>query len=158
MNDPIDQLKEWWDNAEVPTAHTLPREGDRIIFRYNSEWYEVATAADDAEECDLFAGMRILSRAPKPAWHNALAVLASCKYDAPDRGRGTFINDRSGQWLDEPGKRYVSDDLTDVTPLIKAEVTDEMVDRYWAAMKNPGSNYDEAVRRALASALGLEAE
>lgn len=33
------------------------------------------------------------------------------------------------------------------------EVTDEMVERYWAAMKNPGSNYDEAVRSALAAAL-----
>src|SRR5699024_8823785 len=38
-------------------------------------------------------------------------------------------------------------------PLTPDAVTDGMVERYWAAMKNPGSNYDEAVRRALAAAL-----
>lgn len=38
-------------------------------------------------------------------------------------------------------------------PLTPDAITDEMVERYWAAMKNPGSNYDEAVRRALAAAL-----
>lgn len=38
-------------------------------------------------------------------------------------------------------------------PFTPDDITDEMVERYWAAMKNPVSNYDEAVRRALAAAL-----
>ncbi len=87
-------------------------------------------------------------------------MLASCKYDAPDQGRGTFINAGFGHWLDESGERYVSSDLTDVTPLIKAEVTDEMVgraldaaDRHEAAVINT-----RIMREALTTALGLETE
>ena len=157
MNDPIDQLKEWWGNAEVPTAHTLPREGDRIIFRYNSEWYEVATAADDAEECDLFAGMRILSRAPRPAWHDAAAVMA----DTPGRPeRRVFIRYDEPGWWGDADSSYETDELAHVTPLIEAKVTDEMVERARDYMSiNTGQTHThKAIRGVLTAALGLEAE
>ena len=157
MNDPIDQLKEWWDSAEVPTSHALPRKGDRIIFRYNSEWYEVATAADDAEECDLFEGMRILSRAPKPAWHNAVAVMA-VTVGRPERR--VFMRDVEPGWWVDADSSYETDELAHVTPLIKAEVTDEMVERARSAYWGPtyGGSVDERVRAILTAALGIEDE
>ena len=154
MNNHIDQLTEWWENAEVPTSDTLPKDGDRIIIRYNSEWYEIATADGDADEHDLSSYTRILARAskPKPAWHDAVAVIAQT---AGRDDRRAFIRDDDGWWEDADCS-YEADELAYVTPLIEAKVTEEMVERYWAAMRNPGSNYDEAVRHALAAALGIE--
>ena len=58
----IDQLTEWWESAEVPTSATLPKDGDQIIIRYNSEWYEIATADGDADVHDLSSYTRILDR------------------------------------------------------------------------------------------------
>ena len=157
----INQLAEWWENAE----DAPPSPGDHIIERHVCErdedtYYTVGVHREGMRGLIGKSGTRILSRAPKPAWHDALAVVAECKHDAPDRGRGTFINDRSGQWLDESGERYVSSDLTDVTPLVKAEVTDEMVgraldvaDRHEAAVINT-----RIMREALTAALGLETE
>ena len=58
---------------------------------------------------------------------------------ARELARGNALQDA----LDAAGPR----------PLTPDAITDEMVERYWAAMKDPGSNYDEAVRRALAAAL-----
>lgn len=166
MNDPIDQLKEWWDNAEVPTAHTLPREGDRIIFRYNSEWYEVAAAADDAEECDLFAGMRILTRSPRPEWHDSVAVMARSA-NAPEGHREPFIRSEASPdvWIGEGGYGY-SGDLRDVTPLVEAKVTDEMVLRalntstglYRMHLTSFTRDDIEDMRFTLTSALGIEDE
>lgn len=157
----INQLAEWWENAEDAPASP----GDHIIERHvcgrdEDTYYTVGVHREGMSGLIGKSVTRILSRAPKPAWHDALAVLASCKYDAPDRGRGTFINDRRGQWLDESGKRYVSDDLTDVTPLIKAEVTDEMVERARDYMSvNTGQTHThKAIRGVLTAALGLEAE
>ena len=154
MNNHIDQLTEWWENAEVPTSATLPKDGDRIIIRYNSEWYEIATADGDADVHDLSSYTRILARAskPKPAWHDAVAVIAH----TDDLTRSAWVRSVADQWETIDGYVAYSDDLRDVTPLIEAKVTDEMVERYWAAMRNPGSNYDEAVRHALAAALGIE--
>ena len=158
MNDPIDQLTEWWENAEVPTSATLPKDGDRIIIRYNSEWYEIATADGDADEHDLSSYTRILARAskPKPAWHDAVAVIASTDYF--ERQVWERDTTHENRWYGTVGDEAVTvtSDLRDVTPLIEAKVTEEMVERYWAAMRNPGSNYDEAVRHALAAALGIE--
>lgn len=48
---------------------------------------------------------------------------------------------------------HVYQNVDDIKPLTADDITDEMIERYWAAMRNPGSNYDEAVRRALAAAL-----
>ena len=159
----INQLAEWWDNAEDAPASP----GDHIIERHVCErdedtYYTVGVHREGMSGLIGKSGTRILARAPKPkpAWHDALAVLAGCKHDAPDRGRGTFINDRSGQWLDESGERYDSDDLTDVTPLIKAEVTDEMVERGARVSTPAGVRYlhPSEVREVLTAALGLETE
>lgn len=64
--DHLDELTKWWDRAEVPTTATMPRDGDRIIIRYNPEWYEVATAVGDAYESDVDHTLRILRRGSKP--------------------------------------------------------------------------------------------
>lgn len=153
----IDQLTEWWESAEVPTSATLPKDGDRIIIRYNPEWYEIATADGDAGEDELSADTRVLARAPKPkpAWHDAVAVIANA-------GGDTCVWVRSaaddGIWIDGEGEESVTtDDLRDVTPLIEAKVTDEMVN---AAYAYAPSIFPEkgTVRRVLAAALGIEAE
>lgn len=111
-------------------------------------WARTHLAAQEADDFTEAAE-------PEPAWHKARAVVAGCKHDAPDQGRGTFINDRRGYWLDESGKRYVSADLTDVTPLIPTEVTDEMVDAAYAYAPSLFHTKDTA-RRVLTAALGLE--
>lgn len=125
----IDQLAQWWDEAEIPNANTLPRDGDRIIIRYNSEWYEIATADGDADESDVCSNTRILSRAPKPnpAWHDAVAVIAGTRDFGYPR---VFVKDDDGFWNDAlAGRGYFPDELLDVTPLIEQKVTDEMVKR-----------------------------
>ena len=158
MNNHIDQLTEWWENAEVPTSATLPKDGDRIIIRYNSEWYEIATADGDADEHDLSSYTRILARAskPKPAWHDALSVMARCSH-APEGHREPFIRSEATHdvWIGEGGWAR-TEDLRDVTPLIEAKVTDEMVERgrdigVKGKMPDP-----ELVRRILTAALGIE--
>lgn len=164
--DHIDQLKEWWEAAEIPTSDSLPRDGDRIIYRYNSEWYEIATSRGDAEASDLFAGMRILTRAPKPAWHDAAAVVAR-SVNAPEGHREVFFRSEAtpGVWIGEGGYGY-SDDLRDVTPLIEAKVTDEMVlkalnDKWGLSAPSLYHYSEEAVsvtRDMISAALRIESE
>lgn len=155
--DHIDQLKEWWEAAEIPTADSLPRDGDRIIYRYNSEWYEIATSRGDAEASDLFAGMRILTRAPKPAWHDSVAVMAR-SVNAPEGHREPFIRSEASPdvWIGEGGYGY-SGDLRDVTPLIEAKVSDEMVARAHVEMMRigVGSFSDEALESIISASLGI---
>ena len=115
------------------------------------------TAPDDAEECDLFGGMRILSRAPKPAWHNAVAVMA-VTVGRPERR--VFMRDVEPGWWVDADSSYETDELAHVTPLIKAEVTDEMVERARSAPSFGGrlSPTPRLVHEMLTAALGLEAE
>ena len=164
--DHINQLKEWWEAAEVPTSDSLPRDGDRIIFRYNSEWYEIATANGDAEAGDLYEGMRILTRAPRPEWHDSVAVMARSA-NAPEGHREPFIRSEASSdvWIGEGGYGY-SGDLRDVTPLIEAKVTDEMVLRalntstglYRMHLTSFTRDDIEDMRFTLTSALGIEDE
>ena len=156
MNNHIDQLTEWWENAEVPTSATLPKDGDRIIIRYNSEWYEVATADGDASVHDLSSYTRILARAPKPkpAWHDAVAVIASKDYcERQVWERDTTYENR---WYGTAGDKAVTSDLREVTPLIEAKVTDEMVER-GQNIGVKGRKPDAVlVRRIVTAALGIE--
>ena len=160
----IDQLTEWWESAEVPTSATLPKDGDQIIIRYNSEWYEIATADGDADAHELSSHTRILARAPKPkpAWHDAPAVIASTDYCERQVWQRDTLNE--GWWYGTAGDGSAASDLRDVTPLIEAKVTDEMV----LAALNASTGLDmlavtsfkrdeiEDMRYALTAALGLE--
>ena len=155
----IDQLTEWWENAEVPTSATLPKDGDRIIIRYNSEWYEVATADGDASVHDLSSYTRILARAPKPkpAWVNARAIIA--RTDENPRPSVWTWHKSMDRWDDEGGCHWAyTEDLRDVTPLIEAKVTDEMVERGRDIGVKGRKPDAELVRRVLTAALGLETE
>lgn len=156
MNTHIDTLAEWWENAEKGAA----REGDTIIIRYNTEWFEIATAEDDQWEWEVSDDTRILHRVPasKPAWHGAVAVMARCS-NAPEDHREPFIRSDATPdvWIGEAGYGY-TDDLRDVTPLIEAKVTDEMVERGAQASTPAGVRYlrPSEVREVLTAALGIE--
>lgn len=159
MNDHIDQLKEWWETAEVPTTTSLPRNGDRIIFRYNSEWYEIATADGDAKESDLYEGMRILTRARKPAWHDAVAIIATGDAGDGDLFTGVWVPEGPhGNWISaDTGIILSTDQLYNVTPLIEAKVTDEMIDRILDVLHAWNDTYPSGLGTKLAAAaLGIE--
>ena len=102
---------------------------------------------------------------PKPAWHDALAVMARCS-NAPEGHREPFIRSEATHdvWIAEAGYGR-TENLRDVTPLIEAKVTDEMIVR--AANAWTGNGYQttrdlsrdlrEDITHALTAALGLEA-
>ena len=160
----IDQLTEWWESAEVPTSATLPKDGDQIIIRYNSEWYEIATADGDADAHELSSYTRILARAskPKPAWHDAVAVIA---HTARFSERRPFALTHTADVLDPYNTEWITrDDLIDPIPLIEAKVTDEMVlaalnahmGLYLPSLPSFKRDEIEDMRYALTAALGLE--
>ena len=158
----IDTLKEWWENAEVGD----PKDGD-VIIEWAGDGHAVRTFRED-ERDNLYAACtyRILARAPKPkpAWHDAVAVMARCS-NAPEGHREPFIRSEATRdvWAGEAGHAR-TEDLRDVTPLIEAKVTDEMV----LAALNASTGLDmlavtsfkrdeiEDMRYALTAALGLE--
>ena len=164
MNTHIDQLAEWWENAEEVESGTVAREGDHIITRkHSSPHYPdavtyVARLLGKGEEYAIAAPYtRILHRAPipKPAWHDAVAVLASTS----DFGlRRVFVKDVDGIWNDAlSGRGSFEGNLLDVTPLIEAKVTDEMIDRILNVIAARFDNYPAGIGEELAvAALGLE--
>lgn len=128
----IDQLAEWWETAAPITEHVDP--GTVIIGYMADGSYEIFTEFDRNAPGDYVGGhteYRILARAPKPkpAWHNAIAVLASTS----DFGiRSVFVKDVNGMWNDAlSGRGSFEGNLLNVTPLIEAKVTDEARDRVW---------------------------
>ena len=159
----IDQLTQWWENAEVPTRATLPKGGDRIIIRYNPEWYEIATAIGDAGEDELSDDTRVLYRAPepKPAWHDAVAVIAHAD-DVHIRQAWERDGD-TDYWCGTEGHFVRTEKLRDVTPLIEAKVTDEARERVWRSIqKYTGEDdrrrpdYGAEIDGYITAALGLE--
>ena len=150
----IDQIKEWWENAE----DGIPSAGDTVIFdeRHRGLGFQVTQATKD-HLCG-YDNARILARAPKPkpAWHDAVAVIAEVHaFDLPR----VFVKDDDGIWNDAlTGRGYSSDALSHVTPLIEAKVTDEMVERARGSLKRAtGYYYSYAiVQDALTAALGLD--
>ena len=144
----IDQLAEWWDEAEEGE----PRAGDTLIWQKPGPSYELFTA--DATDGGLGKHIRILARAPKPkpAWHEADYVIAR----ADGKSRRVWANNRfMKRWEDGVSWSH-ADDLRDVTPLIEARVTDEMIERAWAAVSGWPANTRSVVAQALTAALGLE--
>ena len=162
MNTHIDQLAEWWENAEEVESGTVAREGDHIITRkHPSPHYPDAVSyvthlLGKGEDCAITAPYtRILHRAPKPkpAWHDAVAVIAR----TDDAGRQVWER-YMGSWCGTAGDEVDADDLRDVTPLIEAKVTDEMVDRILDVIGARFDNYPAGIGEALAvAALGIEA-
>ena len=150
----IDQLREWWENAEVGD----PKDGD-VIIEWAGDGHAVRTFLED-ERDNLYAACtyRILARAPKPAWHDAVAVMARCS-NAPEGHREPFIRSEATRdvWAGEAGHAR-TEDLRDVTPLIEAKVTGEMVESAREEAKRHARVYWERslVSRMLTAALGLE--
>lgn len=154
----IDQLTEWWSEAE----HAPFRQGDVLIARFDDRPmpFEIYPAGCDSDA--PAENVRILTRAPKPkpAWHDALAVMARCS-SAPEGHREPFIRSEATRnvWIGEGGWAR-TEDLRDVTPLIEAKVTDEMVERGAQASTPAGVRYlsPSEVREVLVAALGLETQ
>ena len=150
----IDQLKEWWDEA----TPGIPKTGDTYIEdeRHRGSSFRIVEAATDHRYG--FENIRILSRAPKPkpAWHDAPAVIASTDYCE----RQVWQRDTTygTPWYGTEGDGAVTSDLRDVTPLIEAKVTDEMVERGARVSTPAGVRYlhPSEVREVLTAALGLE--
>ena len=154
----IDTMQEWWKLAEVG----IPQAGDTVIFdeRHRGLGFHVTQATTDHPRG--YDNARILARAPKPAWHDADFVVA--RYENDDHWQGYL---RHGDlWIDSEGRKYTTGVLRDVTPLIEAKVTDEMVKR--ALCEGEALGYIErtsrkidgidqnAFRAILTAALGLE--
>ena len=160
----IDQLAQWYAKAEQITSANLPCAGDALIFPCNAGGYAVEAEEDGWTPDDVVPGesVRVLARAPKPkpAWHDAVAVMARCS-NAPEGHREPFIRSEATRdvWAGEAGHAR-TEDLRDVTPLIEAKVTDEMVERGARASTPTGVRYLRPceVREVLTAALGLETE
>ncbi len=157
----IDQLAQWYADAEQITKTNLPRAGDTLILPYNAGGYGVEVEEDGWTPDDVVRGepTRILSRSPKPkpAWHGAVAVMARCS-NAPEGHREPFIRSEATPdvWIGEGGCGH-TDDLRDVTPLIEAKVTDAMIDRILDVIDARFDNYPAGIGENLAvAALGLE--
>ena len=162
----IDTLKEWWSEAEEGVIE----KGDTVINWFGGET-TVYVAAERARRQNPHT--RILARAPKPepAWHDAVAVIAHT-----DDGHIRQVWERDGDtgyWCGTEGYLVRTEKLRDVTPLIEAKVTDEMIERAshavvnWTYRPRPetticldlGDKGSRAlVGTILAAALGLETE
>ena len=152
----IDTLKEWWENAEVGD----PKDGD-VIIEWAGDGHAVRTFLED-ERDNLYAACtyRILARAPKPkpAWHDAVAVIA---HTARFSERRPFALTHAEDGLDPYNTEWITrDDLIDPAPLIEAKVTDEMVERLEGHFLNTANMAlpEGLARRMLTAALGLETE
>ena len=162
MNTHIDQLAQWYADAERITVTNLPRIGDTLIFPHNAGGYAIEVEEDDWTPNIVMPGevARILHRAPKPkpAWHGAPAVTATYRDDC---GMVTGVwtpSGNHGYWIGPEDDVVMHDSLEDVTPLIEAKVTDEMVERARNAPSFDGrlSPTPRLVREMLTAALGLE--
>ena len=160
LNTHIDQLAQWYASAEQITKTNLPRIGDALVFPYSAEGYAIEVEEDGWTPDDLVPGepVRILARAPKPkpAWHDADFIVARYEYD--DHWQG-YLRHGGDLWIDSEGRKYTTGVLRDVTPLIEAKVTDEMIDRILDVIAARFDNHPAGIGEELAlAALGIEAE
>ena len=158
----IDQLAQWYAKAEQITKTNLPCAGDALIFPYNADGYAIEAEEDGWTPDDLVPGepVRILARAPKPkpAWHDAVAVIA---HTARFSERRPFALTHTEDVLDPYNTEWITrDDLLGPAPLIEAKVTDEMVERLECHFLNTANMAlpEGLARRMLTAALGLETE
>lgn len=160
LNTHIDTLTEWWDGAERGIAH----DGD-LIISYSDAAASISRCKGDMEREN--EGIRILHRAPapKPAWHDAVAVTIG-----RIGRRDVFVKDPdSDAWTNAGGNTTLGTSIIAMYaphPLIEQKVTDEMVSRYLVATYPTRrgnadlSTYDmrtiESARGKLASILGVD--
>ncbi len=156
----IDQLTQWWENAEQGT----PREGDTYIARFPGRaGYDTGVVDSGGLPEGMLRDTRILARAPKPkpAWHDAMAVTATATDDLGDEITAVWVREGDELWRSDEGGMVLRDDLRDVTPLIEAKVTDEMRDRvrdYYRIEHQVELPRDDVwLNELLTAALGLEA-
>ena len=119
----IDQLTQWWDEAEEGVIE----KGDTVINRSDGET-TVYVATERARR--QHPNARILARAPKPkpAWHDAVAVIAHTDVDRNRRVLTRTRGDEEGDFYwEDIYSAHETDDLRDPAPLIEARVTDETV-------------------------------
>ena len=158
MNTHIDQLAQWYADAERITDTNLPRIGDTLIFPYNAGGYSIEAEEDDWTPGDVAPGesARILARAPKSR-HPFPAILATYR-DENGMVSGVWRPEGKPRYWEGPEGDVVHEDsLEDVTPLIEAKVTDEMVDRILDVIDARFDNYPAGIGEELAiAALGLE--
>ena len=153
LNTHIDTLTEWWDEA----TPGIPKTGDTYIEdeRNRGSSFRIVEAATDHKYG--FENIRILARAPKPkpAWHEAVAVIAGTRDFGYPR---VFVKDDDGIWNDAlSGRGHSPDALCNPTPLIEAKVTDEMVDRLRDAVSDhSGKVSRDDIRAWVRAALGLD--
>ena len=155
----IDQLAEWWETAE----QGAPKPGDTIIIDLGDDGYRIDTASTSWVYWERYGDTRILARAPKPkpAWHNAVAVMA---HAGDGHIRQVWERDGdTGYWCGTEGHLVRTESLRNVTPLIEAKVTDEARERVWRFIqKYTGEDdrhrpdYDAEIDGYITAALGLE--
>ena len=155
----VETLKEWWENAD----QVAPMRGDLVIENVSDEdgpEYRIRKWPGDRKE--KLSYVRVLEPRPKPAWHDAVAVIAHTYYGE----RRVWERDSLG-WYSTGGDVANTEDLRDVTPLIEAKVTGEMVVRVTATVygidketARSGLYVDERdeCREIITAALGLEDE
>ena len=164
----IDQLAQWYADAEQVTKDNLPNKGDVIIFPapsfpgYITETIPVAWPSHLVSPREH---VRILDRAPKPkpAWHDAVAVIATFR---DERGMVSGVwkpEGKPGYWEGPEGDVVHEDSLEAVTPLIEAKVTGEARERVWRFIQNYTGeddryrpDYDAEIDGYITAALGLE--
>ena len=147
----IDQLNEWWESAEEGVVE----KGDTVINRSHGETV-VYVATERARH--QHPNARILARAPKPkpAWHDAPAVIA---HTARFGERRPFALTHTEDVLDPYNTEWITrDDLLDPIPLIMAKVTAGAVERVSDALHELYGTHDnsDAAAEVVAAALGLE--
>lgn len=157
----IDQLTEWWEGAE----RGVIRAGDTVIQNHRTAPDEYTVYVAEQSNQDSGEYVRILARTPqpKPAWHDAVAVTATATDDLGDEITAVWVREGDELWRSDEGGMVLRDDLRDVTPLIEAKVTDEMLYRGLSAyydIPTTTARWDddraEDFRRALHAALGLD--
>lgn len=116
MTEPLDMLEEMFQGGEEGEYF----QGDTVMQKLDGE-YITFKAVSGSSTDDL---SRIVSRGSRPKWHASDAVIADFSGEPHVWVRD--VND--GMWL-EPfnGHVYSSEELDNVTPLMKAVVTDKMV-------------------------------
>lgn len=154
----IDTLKEWWENAE----QVAPMRGDLVIEDVTDEYgldYRIRNWPGDMKE--KLSYVRVLEPKPKPAWHDAVAVIA---HTARFSERRPFALTHTEDVLDPYNSEWITrDDLLNPTPLIEAKVTDEARERVWESIKEYTgeeeryrSQYVKEIDAHVRAALGLE--
>lgn len=148
----LETMQQWWEGAEMADASP----GDTIIERHVCDkdgdiYFTIGEHREGMRGLIGTSSTRILERAPKPTWHDALAVIATYGHIEGFITRGPLLNVGKGAWRAVDGCLSQVGQLHDVTPLIPAEVTDEMVVRF---LEEDNGRTD--IRVLLAAALGAE--